>query len=235
MSEQIWFKDPSVLFGETTWMRFAPVQTMTTTEALNAVVRFSVYSSILLAVLTFNTSYFAAIPIVALASIVLFELFPNGKQIESYINAAKKMSKEHFTMPTKNNPFMNVLLTEIQDNPDREDAAPVVDENVRVEISKAFKSTSDIYMDTSDVFDQAQAVRTFHTLQSSRIPNDQDGFLSWLAKGYDEPDTSSAALSRGAKLGSETYAAARGSVARLPNSTKMPRGTTPSSFEESGV
>ena len=138
-------------------------------------------------------------------------------------------------MPTANNPFMNVLLTEIQDNPDREDAAPVTDENVRVAINKAFQSTSDIYMDTSDVFDQAQAVRTFKTLQSSRIPNDQDGFLSWLAKGYDDPDTSSAPLSRGAKLGSETYAAARGSVERLPNSTKMPRGTTPSSFEESGV
>jgi len=234
MSEQIWFKDPSVLFSESTWMRFAPVQTMTTTEALNAVVRFSVYSSIMLAVLTFNTSYLSAIPIVALASIVLFELFPNGKQIESYINVAKKKmrgGKENFTMPTASNPFMNVLLTEIQDDPDREDAAPVTDDKVRAEISKAFRSTTDIYMDTSDAFDQAQAVRTFHTLQSSRIPTDQDGFLSWLAKGYDEPDTSSAALARGGKLGSETYAPTRGAVKRIPNSVSLPKGTTPSSEE----
>jgi hypothetical protein len=233
MSEQIWFKDPSVLFAENTWMRFAPVQTMTTTEALNAVVRFSVYSSIILAGLTFKSSYLSAIPIVGLASIVLFELFPNGKQIESYINAAKnKMSgKEKFTMPTTNNPFMNVLLTEIQDDPDREDAAPVTDDKVRAEISKAFQSTTDIYMDTADAFDQAQAMRTFNTRQSSRIPNDQDGFLSWLAKGYDEPDTSSAALARGAKLDSETYASARGSVKRIPNSVSLPKGTTPSSEE----
>lgn len=230
MSEQIWFKDPSVLFAENAWMRFAPVQSMTTTEALNAVVRFSIYSSISLAVLTYKPSYLAAIPIVALASIVLFEIFPNGKQIESYFSKkGKKVTKENFTMPSSNNPFMNVLLTEIQDNPNREDAAPVTDDNVRNEIKKAFQSTTDLYMDTTDAFDQAQAMRTFHTLQSARIPNDQDGFLSWLAKGYDEPDTSSAALSRGAKLDSETYAPARGSVKRIPNTSDLPTGTLPSS------
>ena len=230
MSEQIWFKDPSVLFAENAWMRFAPVQSMTTTEALNAVVRFSIYSSISLAVLTYKPSYLSAIPIVALASIVLFEIFPNGKQIESYFSKkGKKVTKENFTMPTSNNPFMNVLLTEIQDNPNREDAAPVTDENVRNEIKKAFQSTTDLYMDTTDAFDQAQAMRTFHTLQSARIPNDQDAFLSWLAKGYDDPDTSSAPLSRGAKLDSETYAPARGSVKRIPNTAELPMGTVPSS------
>ena len=230
MSEQIWFKDPSVLFAENAWMRFAPVQSMTTTEALNAVVRFSIYSSISLAVLTYKPSYLSAIPIVALASIVLFEIFPNGKQIESYFGKkGKKVTKENFTMPTSNNPFMNVLLTEIQDNPNREDAAPVTDDNVRNEIKKAFQSTTDLYMDTTDAFDQVQAMRTFHTLQSARIPNDQDGFLSWLAKGYDDPDTSSAPLSRGAKLDSETYAPARGSVKRIPNTAELPMGTVPSS------
>ena len=230
MSEQIWFKDPSVLFAEIAWMRFAPVQSMTTTEALNAVVRFSIYSSISLAVLTYKPSYLSAIPIVALASIVLFEIFPNGKQIESYFSKkGKKVTKENFTMPTSNNPFMNVLLTEIQDNPNREDAAPVTDDNVRNEIKKAFQSTTDLYMDTTDAFDQAQAMRTFHTLQSARIPNDQDAFLSWLAKGYDDPDTSSAPLSRGAKLDSETYAPARGSVKRIPNTAELPMGTVPSS------
>jgi hypothetical protein len=232
MTEQIWFKDPSILFGESTWMRFAPIQTMTTTEALNAVVRFSVYSSIILAVLTMNPSYLSAIPIVALASIVLFELFPNGKTLETYINRTKKMiNKENFTMPSANNPFMNVLLTDIQDNPDREDAAPVTDDNVKSEIKKAFQETTDIYMDTGDAFDQAQSMRTFHTIQSSRVPNDQDGFLSWLAKGYDEPDTSSAAPARGGKIGSETYAATRGAVKRIPNTTSMPKGVTPSSSE----
>ena len=199
---------------------------MTTTEALNSVMRFAVYSSIMLAVLTRSPSYLFAIPVVALASVALFELFPNGKQIESYFNTAKK-TVEKFTMPTASNPFMNVLLTEIVDNPDRGDAAPVGDPKVRAAIDTAFQATSDLYMDTSDRFDQSQAKRTFHTLQSAKVPNDQDGFLAWLAKGYDEPDTSSTALARGAKLASETFTPARGSVRKLPNSTGAPSGTTP--------
>jgi len=203
---------------------------MTTTEALNSVMRFSVYSSILLAILTRSPSYLAAIPIVALASIVLFELFPNGKQIESYFGAAKK-SIEKFTMPTPNNPFMNVLLTDILDNPNRDDAAPIANPEVRKAVDTAFEKTSDIYMDTSDMFDQTQAKRTFHTIQSSKVPNDQDAFLNWLAKGFDEPDTSSTALARGAKLGSETFTPARGSMPKLPSSTETPSGTAPANSE----
>ena len=230
MPEQIWFKTPNVLFGASTWTRFVPIQSMTTTEALNSVVRFSVYSAFLLAILTRSTSYLAAIPIVALASIVLFELFPNGKTLDSYLTKARK-TVENFTMPTANNPFMNVLLTDISDNPNRDDAAPVDDPATRDAIDMAFKSTSDIYMDTNNRFDQAQAKRTFHTMQSAKIPSDQDAFLSWLAKGYDEPDTSSTALSRGAKLGSESFIPARGSASRLPNSTDAPTGTAPTNAE----
>lgn len=226
MPEQIWFKTPSVLFGASTWTRFVPIQSMTTTEALNSVVRFSVYSACILTILTRSTSYLAAIPIVALSSIVLYELFPNGKTLSSYFMSARK-TVENFTMPSPNNPFMNVLLTEITDNPNREDAAPVDDPATLAAIDTAFKSTTDMYMDTSDVFDQAQAKRTFHTIQSAKVPNDQDAFLSWLAKGYDEPDTSSAALARGAKLGSESFVPARGSTSRLPNTTETPTGTAP--------
>ena len=226
MPEQIWFKTPGVLFGASTWTRFVPIQSMTTTEALNSVVRFSVYSAFMLAILTRSTAYLAAIPIVALASIVLYELFPNGKTLDSYFMSARK-SVEKFTMPTANNPFMNVLLTDITDNPNRGDAAPVDDPETSAAIDTAFKSTSDMYMDTGDRFDQAQAKRTFHTIQSAKVPNDQDAFLNWLAKGYDEPDTSSTSLARGGKLASESFFPARGSVSRLPNTTDVPTGTEP--------
>jgi hypothetical protein len=131
-------------------------------------------------------------------------------------------------MPTPDNPFMNVLLTDIQDNPDRGDAAPITSKEVQVKIAKSFQRTNDLYMDTSDMFDQAQGMRTFHTLQSAKVPNDQDGFLSWLAKGYDTPDHSSAPLARGGKLASEGYTPARGSAdSMLPSTTLKPTGTAP--------
>jgi hypothetical protein len=228
MSEQIWFKDPSILFGQATWNRFVPTKSMTTAESLNSVVRFTVYFSVLLFISTGVQAYVLAIPAVMALTVGLFIVFPTGTRIEQF---TMKDNKENgnYTMPTPNNPFMNVLLTEINDNPNREDAAPVTRKDVIKSMAESFKHTNDIYMDTSDVFDQTDAMRTFHTNQSSKVPNDQDGFLRWLAKGYDAPDYSSAAPSRGGKILSEGYVDQKTLITTLPNgSTAMPSGVQPS-------
>ena len=229
MSQQVWFKDPAVLFSTDTWSQFVPMPTMTTAESLNAVVRFSVYFSVILFISTGISTYLMAIPAVLVASVVLFTFFPNGKTLESFIGktSPKKSSKPE-TLPTSENPFMNPLLTEIQDDPNRPDAAPTSRSDVKLGIYKSFQKTSDLYMDTSDLFDQAKAMVTFHTLQSATIPNDQEGCLKWLAKGIDEPDYSSTALARNAKKHSESYVKAQGSLANLSSSTSKPTGTTPS-------
>jgi hypothetical protein len=225
MPEQIWFKTPSVLFDSESWSRFVPTKQMTTAEALNSVVRFSTYFSLILYFATGIGGYVMAIPAVMVTTILLYNLFPNGKTIETFFE--KQTPKENVTMPSNENPFMNVLLTEIQDNPDRPDAAPIGRNDVKIKMYKAFQHTSDIHMDTSDLFDQAQAMRTFHTMQSAKVPNDLDGFKKWLAKGLDEPDYSSAFPSRNAKKLSEDYVVDVDSM-RLPSSTDKPAGTKPS-------
>jgi len=226
MSETIWFKDPAVLFARDTWAKFVPTKDMTTAEALNSVVRFSTYFSVILFLSTSISAYLMSIPAVMVATVLLYNLFPNGKVLESFVAQDKKASKS-YTMPTKENPFMNPLLTEIQDNPNREDAAPINRRDVKAEIYKSFQQTSDLHMDTTDLFDTTQAMRTFSTLQSAMIPNDLDGFKKWLAKGLDEPDYSSAPPARGAKVLSEGHVKAPGAM-RLPNSTAKPAGTPPS-------
>ena len=231
MSEKIWFKDPAILFTSETWSRFVPTNDMTTSEALNSVVRFSTYFSVLLFVCTGLGAYLLAIPIVMVSTIILHKLFPNGKVLESF-TVKNLAASTKFTMPTAANPFMNVLLTEIQDNPNREDAAPTNRRDVKAEVYKAFQKTTDLYMDTTDMFDQSLAMRTFHTLQSAKVPNDQDGFLKWLAKGSDAPDNSSAPLARKAKLLSEGHVTAKGAFTPSAPSTSHPSGTTPSSSTE---
>jgi hypothetical protein len=228
MSEQIWFKDPSILFASNTWNRFVPTKSMTTAESLNAVVRFTVYFSVLLFLSTGIQSYVLAIPAVMALSIALYSVFPNGTRIEAFtLRASRPVG--NYTMPTAQNPFMNVLLPEILDNPNREDAAPTNRTDVTKGIEESFKQTSDIYMDTTDVFDQAGAMRTFHTLQSSKVPNDQDGFLRWMTKGFDAPDYSSAPPARGGKILSEGYVAQKTLLTTLPNgTTTKPSGVQPS-------
>ena len=224
MTEQIWFQNPSILFAQDTWSRFVPLRTMNTAEALNSVVRFATYFALLLYFASGNGQYLLAIPVVMATSVALYTLFPNGKTIETFLS--KAIPSETYTRPSGANPFMNVLLPEIQDNPSRPDAAPTHRRDVKAEIHKAFQQTSDIYMDTTDVFDQTQAMRTFHTLQSARVPNDLDAFKKFIAKGVDVPDHSSAPPARNGKILNEGYVAAKGSMS-LPSSTAKPSGTTP--------
>jgi hypothetical protein len=227
MPEQIWFKDPAILFTSETWSKFVPLQGMTTAESLNSVVRFSIYFALFLFLANGATAYILTIPIVMVFTVLLYNVFPNGKTIEPFVEGKK--DKKGYTMPSQTNPFMNVLLTDIPDNPNREDAAPTNRRDVKTEIYKNFQKTSDIYMDTTDLFDQTQAMRTFHTLQSAKVPNDLDGFKKWIAKGLDEPDYSSAPPARHGKILNEGHVVAKGSMRELPNSTTVPTGTIPSS------
>lgn len=234
MPEQIWYKDPTILFAKDTWNKFVPTDDMSTAERLNSTVRFSIYFAMLFFLTTGVTTYVMAIPVVMGITILMHYYFPNGTTLEPFkIDLTSKKNRESYTMPTSNNPFMNVLLTEIQDNPNRGDAAPVNRRDVKAEIYKNFQKTSDMYMDTTDLFDQTQAMRTFHTLQSSKIPNDLDGFKKWLAKGLDEPDYSSAPPARHAKILNEGHVIAKGSMRDLPNTTSKPTGTNPSTFTPS--
>jgi hypothetical protein len=156
----------------------------------------------------------------------------NGKTLEAFNNKPKKDGKK-YTMPTDNNPFMNVLLTEITDNPDRAPAAPSTRKDVKEEILKKFKVTHDLEMDTTDAFDQAKALRFYTSVQPSTIPGDLDKFKKFLSKGIDDPDYSSAAPARNGKILNEGYVNAKGSKADLSNTTAKPSGTKPSSSSRS--
>jgi hypothetical protein len=224
--ESLWIDNPAELFTKETWTKFVPTSSMDVPTAMNAIVRFTVYISVILFLAKKETYYLLAIPLVLMLTVVAVKLFPHPRTLESFKDKVTSVMN-NYTYPSAKNPFMNPLLTEILDNPDRAQAAPVTSKEVKKQIEASFKQTSDLYMDTSDKFDLAQSMRTFHTVQSGLIPNDQDGFLQFLAKGIDEPDHSSAFPARRAKEKSEGYVEAIGSMKSLPNSTSKPAGVTP--------
>jgi hypothetical protein len=224
--ESLWIDNPAELFTKETWTKFVPTSSMDVPTAMNAIVRFTVYISVILFLAKKETYYLLAIPLVLMLTVVAVKLFPHPRTLESFKDKVTSVMN-NYTYPSAKNPFMNPLLTEILDNPDRAQAAPVTSKEVKKQIEASFKQTSDLYMDTSDKFDLAQSIRTFHTVQSGLIPNDQDGFLQFLAKGIDEPDHSSAFPARRAKEKSEGYVEAIGSMKSLPNSTSKPAGVTP--------
>jgi hypothetical protein len=213
-SEPFWYAEPRVLFSKDTWYMFVPQPNMTVKAALNAVVRFAVYLSALLMLTSRDPMYLLFIPTVMLATIMLEATFPNTKKItESFVSSYQGTDR---TMPEMENPFMNAPLTDILDNPDRPPAADVTDIKVRDKVNAAFAQTSNLYMDTTDVFDLVQGQRNFHTVPE----DDHAGFLQFLGKNGQVNNQ---------KLLSEGFVVAKGTFRELPTPavSEPPTGTTP--------
>jgi len=200
-SEKFWYTYASVLFRSDTWYLFVPRPDMTVSSALNAVVRFSVYLTVLLTVTTMRPGYILIIPLVMFVTILLNGLFPQARKMKEPFASGPVVSSyvgNGESEPTEDNPFMNPPLTDILDNPNRPPAADVTRVDVRDQVNKNFAKTSNIYMDTTDVFDLVQSQRNFYTVPT----DDHKGFLEFLGKN-----------AKSDKILNEGYVVAKGTMA----------------------
>jgi hypothetical protein len=214
-TEPFWFSEPSVLLSQETWYKFVPTANMPVSESLNAVVRFSIYLGALLFLSSMNPMYLFIIPLVMAMTVLLNGLFPQARRIVETFGNGLVVSGyvgDKESRPSDDNPFMNPHLTDILDDPTKPPAADITRKDIRDEVNAAFAKTSNIYMDTTDVFQMVQAQRNFHTV----VTDDHGGLLKFLGKGQ-----------RTDKLLSEGYVAAKGTVPALPAapSIDVPTGT----------
>ena len=214
-TEPFWYYEPNILFTQDTWSKFVPTADMPVSTALNAVVRFSVYLATLLFLSSMRPAYLLIIPLVMGVTVALNMMFPRARKIvESFGNGlvVSGYVGDMETRPSDDNPFMNPHLTDILDSPNMPPAADVTRKDIRNEVNAAFAKTSNIYMDTTDIFEMVQAQRNFHTVAT----DDHAGLLKFLGKGQ-----------RTDKLLSEGYVAAKGTVPELPStqSIDVPTGT----------
>jgi len=98
--------------------------------------------------------------------------------INEYVPDVIGIPKAERTFPTAANPFMNVLLTEIGDNPYRSPAANVQGEVVKEELDSYFQTM--FARDPGDVFNHTQNQRNWVAMPNTTIPNDQGAFANWL-------------------------------------------------------
>lgn len=82
------------------------------------------------------------------------------------------------TYPTDANPFMNVLVNEVLDNPGRGAAATVDTSAMARQMSDEFQTR--MYGDPTDVYQHTQDQRVWSTGPITSIPNDQGSFANWL-------------------------------------------------------
>lgn len=179
---QFWLENPNVLLNKNYITEIWPQNSFDLAQKLNAITRIIILVSILGYYLT-KSMY---IPMSALVSIVAIVIIYKTKKIES-VNEAFSNIKEsqeisqvlekEFTMPTKNNPVMNVMMNEYTDNPKRKQAAPSYNKEVLEKINKVSQNKNDkLYRNLGDNLTFEHSMRNFYSMPNTSIPNNQKDF-----------------------------------------------------------
>ena len=116
------------------------------------------------------------------------------KNSDSYINpiTLESVLKTDFKEGNKKNPFSNVLLTQINDDPERKSAPPSFNINVDEDITKNVKravqmmnpgiknTNKQLYGDLWQNFELDNSNRAFFSTANTRVSNDQTAFSKFL-------------------------------------------------------
>jgi hypothetical protein len=216
MTTQFWTNEPTILFNKDHMLELWPNSNMIYEQKLNAITRLIILVSILGYILTMS----ARILFVGIITLVIiFALFKmkKSKLTKEMLNEAftiqgnevtgmfdkssstttnpvtlESVLKSEFKEGTKRNPFSNVLLTEIMDEPNRKAAQPAfnpdVDEEITKDVKRAvqllnpgIKNTSkQLYGDLYQEFELDQSNRVFFSTANTRVNSDQSAFGNFL-------------------------------------------------------
>lgn len=213
MTTPFWSNDPTILFNKESILQIWPTQQMTFEAKLNTISRIVIIMSLLGFIFTKNWNLII-IGIVTLA--IIFTLYKLRKQIlvskkegftvnpsiqPSALSPAPMLKdpvtlenvlRTNFHPTTKKNPFGNVLLTEINDDPNRLAAAPSFNPDVYDEIDSAVKkqtqmlnpgiinTNKQLYGDLYQNYELDNSMMQFYSTANSRVTNDQGAFSNWL-------------------------------------------------------
>ena len=211
MTTPFWFNDPIILFNKESILEIWPTQQMNFEAKLNAISRIVIIMSLLGFIFTRNSNLII-IGIVTLA--IIFTLYKLRKQTivkEGFsVNPSMQPSalspapittnhvtlesvlRTEFHPTTKKNPFGNVLLTDIADNPNRKAAAPSFNPDVYDDITSSVKkqtqmlnpgiinTNKQLYGDLKDNYDLDNSMMRFYSTANSRVENDQGAYAKYL-------------------------------------------------------
>lgn len=183
MSERIWFNDIPGFMTQYNYNKFFPSKDMTFAEQLNSLLRFAIYFSILIFVLKRDTNVFFVLIFMAGFTYILYTIDTQNKIREKFYIESKGLSedketKKLCTVPTKENPFMNVLMSDYSENPQKKEACDVSKGKTKKLVKKYFNNN--LYRDVSDVYNKNASDRNYYTMPISTIPNDQESFAKYL-------------------------------------------------------
>jgi len=215
MTIQFWSNDPTILFNKDFIFELWPTTSMCYEQKLNAISRLIILLTILGYILTMSKR---VIFVGILTLLVIFVLYTMRKQKitketlenftvqgnevtglfdnkpKSFINPVTldAVLRTEFKEGNKKNPFSNVLLTQINDEPERKAAPPSfnvdVDEDITKNVKRAvqmmnpgIKNTNkQLFGDLWQNFQLDQSNRVFYSTANTRVANDQGAYGQYL-------------------------------------------------------
>jgi len=216
MTIQFWSNDPTVLFNKDFIFELWPTNNMCYEQKLNSVSRLIILITILGYISTMSIRVLIVGILTLVVIFILFNMrkkkitkdmikegfkvegnevtgmFDNSKQIINPVTL-QSVLKTEFKEGNKKNPFSNVLLTQIMDDPDRKSAPPSfnvdVDEDITKNIKRAVQMMNPTITNTNrqlydslwDKFELDQSDRLFYSTANTRVePGDQSAYAQYL-------------------------------------------------------
>ena len=228
MTIQFWSNDPTILFNKEYIFELWPTTNMCYEQKLNSISRLIILLTILGYILTMSKRVLA---VGALTLLVIFVLYNMRKQkltknmLENFdVNSGNDVKgyepksivnpvtldavlRTEFKEGNKKNPFSNVLLTQINDEPERKAAPPSFNVDVDTDITKNVKravqmmnpgiknTNKQLFGDLWQNFQLDNFMRPFNSCPNTKICNDQGAYGQFLYGGMissKESDPSSA-------------------------------------------
>ena len=233
MVSPCWNQDISVLYKQ--WNQLIPLPSMSYSEQINALTRLILLITLIVFVCTWNIR----VVIVALISLCIIAKvmewtqwrvtqegfstefgvqdvdtafvppYASPKTITNPVTL-ESVLRSDFAPTTYKNPFGNVLLTDIMDNPNKKAAAPSFNPDVHDDIQQAVQkqtqklnpdivnTNKQLYGDLKDQYDLDNAMMRFYSMPNTRIENDQGAYGQFLYGGMysAKEDTAEGAMMR---------------------------------------
>ena len=182
-----WLENPNVLLNKNYITEIWPNSDFDLARKLNAITRII----IIMAILGYFLTKSIYIPISAVVSLIVLVIIYKSKGKISikegfkseFLEPDKELNKilqKEFTMPTKKNPVMNVLMNEYKENPHRKPAAPAYNDEVHKEINEnATTQDKRLFKNLGDNLSFENSMRNFYAMPNTQIPNNQKEFAEF--------------------------------------------------------
>lgn len=180
-AERIWFHDPQGFFADDRLAHFIPERNTTLAVQLNALLRLSIYLSVVMILFRrYSLAVYLPLGVAALTYVMYVTLVPRERVKPSREGLTREGKK--CTVPTHHNPYMNIMpFGAASDPPPACDVSSAV---TKAEASSCFEDN--LYRDVDDVFNRRASSHAFYTMPNTQTPSDQGAFARWC---YGMPPT----------------------------------------------